>query len=111
MQVDLINSDSLEIILSLLGQNDSQGDYFGASLLVVDVSGDRRGDLIVGAPLYSITNKREVGRIYYFQNVLFGRNQPQIITAKVAKSGARFGNTFAELDLNRDKFTGSYHGF
>lgn len=43
------------------------GGYFGYSLAVGDIDGDRRDDLIVGAPLYTKPNneeKYEVGRVY-----------------------------------------------
>lgn len=43
------------------------GGYFGYSLAVGDIDGDRRDDLIIGSPLYTKPNneeKYEVGRVY-----------------------------------------------
>lgn len=43
------------------------GAYFGYSLCVVDVDGDKLDDLIVGAPMYTEPNnegKYETGRVY-----------------------------------------------
>lgn len=43
------------------------GAYFGYSLCVVDVDGDRLDDLIIGAPMYTEPNnegKYETGRVY-----------------------------------------------
>jgi integrin alpha 8 len=45
------------------------GSYFGYSLCSLDVDGDRKDDLIVGAPMYTEPNnegKYETGRIYIF---------------------------------------------
>lgn len=48
------------------------GAYFGYSLCVVDVDGDKLDDLIVGAPMYTEPNnegKYEMGRVYIiYQN-------------------------------------------
>lgn len=48
------------------------GAYFGYSLCVVDVDGDKYEDLIIGAPMYTEPNnegKYEMGRVYIvFQN-------------------------------------------
>lgn len=43
------------------------GAYFGYSLCVVDVDGDKLDDLVVGAPMYTEPNnegKYEMGRVY-----------------------------------------------
>lgn len=43
------------------------GAYFGYSLAVVDVDGDKLDDLIIGAPMYTEQNnegKYEMGRVY-----------------------------------------------
>jgi hypothetical protein len=50
----------------LNGDNNAKGEYFGASLLALDINGDRNEDLIVGAPFYSDGRSREIGRIYVY---------------------------------------------
>ncbi len=52
----------------LNGNNSANGEYFGASLLALDINGDGIEDLIVGAPYYSDERRREIGRIYVYMN-------------------------------------------
>ncbi len=42
----------------------SKGEFFGASLLVLDSLGSKQKDLLVGAPFFSLQNRRELGRVY-----------------------------------------------
>jgi hypothetical protein len=42
-------------------------EYFGASVVALDINGDKYDDLVVGAPLYSGSDL-EIGRIYVFIN-------------------------------------------
>lgn len=55
------------------------GAYFGYSLCVVDVDGDKLDDLIIGAPMYTEPNnelKYEMGRVYIiFQNKYVSKRQ------------------------------------
>lgn len=41
------------------------GEYFGASIAVVDINGDSRDDLIVGSPHYFDSNGKE-GKVYLY---------------------------------------------
>lgn len=54
-------------VLQLVGKQ--KGEYFGASLLSVDVNGDGFEDLLVGAPMYCSPAKKDVsdeGRVYVY---------------------------------------------
>ncbi|XP_053205262.1 integrin alpha-PS2-like [Panonychus citri] len=82
------------------------GEYFGYSVLIVDINGDSFDDLIVGAPLYSPNNHRrgDIGRCYIylsngetFANPVFkyGDSNPK----------SRFGSSMAQLgDINFDGY-------
>ncbi len=52
----------------LNGDSNAKGEYFGASVLALDINGDRIEDLIVAAPFYSDQRSREIGRIYVYMN-------------------------------------------
>ncbi|KAI2799334.1 Itga9p [Blomia tropicalis] len=82
------------------------GEYFGSSILIVDINNDGFDDLLIGAPMYSTFKKgfSDEGRVYvYISNGkelifirnLYGSNKPD----------ARFGTSMAALgDLNHDGF-------
>ena len=44
------------------------GEYYGFSLVAVDLTGDGYDELIVGAPMYSTSTNPEVGRVYVYTN-------------------------------------------
>ena len=44
------------------------GEYYGFSLVTVDLTGDGYDELIVGAPMYSTSTNPEVGRVYVYRN-------------------------------------------
>ena len=54
---------------SIDGDPNAKGEYFGASLLAIDINNDKMDDLIIGAPFYSDQRNREMGRIYVFMNI------------------------------------------
>ncbi|XP_048580238.1 integrin alpha-9 isoform X2 [Nematostella vectensis] len=85
---------------------DSQvGSYFGSSVCAVDLNNDGLTDLLVGAPLFTMT--MDEGRVYvYISNkdgVLSWAKSMTLTGDSVP--GARFGFALADAgDLNRDGF-------
>ncbi|XP_015914570.1 integrin alpha-PS2 [Parasteatoda tepidariorum] len=84
------------------------GSYFGYSVCVVDVNGDRLDDIIVGAPFYTDLKAKdgsyEKGRIYIIHQT---RKHNFRIRGHIdgAYSGGRFGLSLASLtDINRDGY-------
>ncbi|PSN37770.1 hypothetical protein C0J52_13179 [Blattella germanica] len=94
--------------LNLTGEQ--LGAYFGYALCVSDLDGDRRDDLIVGAPLYTdLSNKDgkyETGRIYiFYQTRDFDRRFRSFDLRDGKNSRSRFGLSLTSLgDINRDGY-------
>lgn len=82
------------------------GAYFGYSLCVVDVDGDGRQDLIIGAPMFTEPNnegKYEVGRVYIMYQTASGFEE--FDTRDGFSSRGRFGLALTSLgDVNLDGF-------
>ena len=103
------------------------GEYFGASLLSVNLNNDQFSDLIIGAPFYSSKESGDCGRVYiylsngnvnsielqlwqYFTNsitnIIQGFDLPIILNG-FDSNNARFGTALADLgDLNFDGYNG-----
>ncbi|XP_023240629.1 integrin alpha-4-like isoform X1 [Centruroides sculpturatus] len=97
------NLHNVKIKFKIMGS--TMGEYFGASVLGIDVNNDQYTDLLVGAPFYSTLRGGDEGIVYmYISNgeeleiqsiVLKGSNIPN----------ARFGMSMAKCgDLNKDGF-------
>ncbi|XP_050304300.1 integrin alpha-PS2 isoform X2 [Anthonomus grandis grandis] len=84
------------------------GSYFGYSLAAADVDGDKKLDLIVGAPMHTEPNtegKYDVGRVYvFYQGGNYGSfNRSTFLDGFNSKS--RFGLSLAYLgDMNQDGY-------
>lgn len=101
-------------------------EYFGHSLLTVDINQDSLDDLLVSAPMYSsFENSYDEGRVfvyisngkrvclimdkfnYYFNFFLKSFKEPKIIYGD-SKVLARFGTAMANVgDINNDNFPGN----
>ncbi|XP_077978111.1 integrin alpha-8-like [Glandiceps talaboti] len=96
------------LILHQKLEGEQLGSYFGSSVCAVDVNGDDRDDVIVGAPYYtdrqSSIEKWEAGKIYvYYQNENYKFSEPDTITG--TESTARFGSAVASIgDVNQDGY-------
>lgn len=44
------------------------GEYFGATLLAIDINNDQFSDLVVGSPLYSTREVSDCGRVFVYIN-------------------------------------------
>jgi hypothetical protein len=86
------------------------GDAFAASLAAGDVTGDRRADLVVGAPYESIPGQPSAGTVTVLRSGPGGVTSAGAVrfdqdTAGIpgtAEWGDEFGSSFAIGDLNRD---------
>ena len=91
------------------------GAYFGGAVLGLDVSGDGRSELLVGAPLHSlqpVVNKPptglEEGAVFVYQNLGKGHlaEKPLVLNGDGAVR-ARFGSAVANVgDLDVDGYNG-----
>ncbi|XP_077515634.1 integrin alpha-9-like isoform X2 [Amblyomma americanum] len=77
-------------------------EYFGASLAATDLDGDGIDDLLVGAPMHSIPDGQDEGRVYVFRSNGVGLYASGHLEGHRATAG-RFGTTIAKVgDLNLD---------
>ncbi|CAH2077047.1 unnamed protein product, partial [Iphiclides podalirius] len=102
-------NDPLKIVLSLRGPQ--LGSYFGASLCCMDVNGDGKLDLLVGAPNF-VKREGEVGydqgAVFVYlnsvQNKNFSLNLGGFVTGS-SLNGARFGTVTADMgDVDGDGY-------
>ncbi|CAN7976434.1 unnamed protein product [Ixodes persulcatus] len=82
-------------------------EYFGASLLAVDLDKDGDGgmdDLLVGAPMYTHPDGMDEGRVYVYRSSGSGLYARGALEGSRAR-GARFGTSIAGVgDLNLDGY-------
>ncbi|XP_037713736.1 integrin alpha-PS4-like [Drosophila subpulchrella] len=82
------------------------GEYFGYSVLVEDLNGDRKPDLIISAPQHALEDSYDNGAIYVFTNKGSFHFDLTIIHSPVGNKG-RFGTTLSQLgDINQDGYNG-----
>lgn len=106
-RVNVYTSDNYtDIVLSVDAQGTQMGEFFGHSMIAIDINGDDYDDLVVGAPMNTDFNalKIERGRVYVFMNNGAGAlNNPIIFNGPIPRG--RFGNSITNLgDINLDGF-------
>ena len=106
---DYLKDSTLDIKLELKGGQ--LGEYFGASLLAVDLNMDDFDELLVGAPQHSIQpelsgRSGDEGKVYVYVNKN-GELRPASALYGSRSPGSRFGTAIASAgDINRDRFNG-----
>lgn len=112
---DFISSgkdSQLNIQLELNGTQ--LGEYFGASVLAVDLTADGKSELLVGAPQHSLRPEMadrtgDEGIVYFYLNQNGNLKKPRALYGSKSRD-ARFGTAMASLgDVNRDGFNGKSH--
>ena len=61
-----MEEQELDILVERSGEQ--VGEYFGSSVVAADVNNDGLADLVVGAPLYSLTDTPDQGAAYIYRN-------------------------------------------
>ncbi|XP_064455460.1 integrin alpha-4-like [Ornithodoros turicata] len=101
-EVYLVSSTSVSLRGKLLGSQ--MGEYFGASLLAIDLDKAAGGfdDLLVGAPQFSQPSGMDEGRVYVY--ISTGTNLYPAATLEGGRAhGSRFGTSIANIgDINMD---------
>ncbi len=112
------NQNSQQLLNVRLELEGSQlGEYFGATVLAIDVNGDGLDELLVGAPQHSLNLRKESstssrssgdeGKVYLFLNRNGAMNSIPLELEGGRAHGSRFGTSLASMgDVNLDGFNG-----
>ncbi|CAF1211795.1 unnamed protein product [Adineta ricciae] len=105
--VEIMNSNLDESSIRTI--NGTQiGEYFGASLCVIDIDNDGLDDLLIGAPLYTVKKDGRIladaGRVdIYYQTPEHNLIRKQTIEG--TRDGGRLGHAIANLgDIDKDGY-------
>lgn len=101
----------LDIKVELIGGQ--LGEYFGSSVLALDLTRDGKSELLVGAPQHSLhpelhDRSGDEGKVYLYVNSKDGLVRAEALYGSKVK-GARFGTSMASIgDINLDGFNGKF---
>ncbi|XP_037941869.1 integrin alpha-PS3-like [Teleopsis dalmanni] len=80
------------------------GEFFGYTVLAVDITGDGLDDILISAPLHSLNDLTDVGGVYVFLNKGRFKFSRTFFTSPFSTEG-RFGTTMSSIgDINLDGY-------
>ncbi|CAF1962458.1 unnamed protein product [Rotaria magnacalcarata] len=105
--VEIMNSNLDEYSIRTIN-GIQMGEYFGASLCVIDIDNDGFDDLLIGAPLYTVKKDGRIladaGRV----DIFYQTSQHKLIrkqTIEGTRDGGRLGHALANLgDIDKDGY-------
>ena len=78
----------------------SSGDFFGGSVAVGDVTGDPRGDVIVGAESRNVNGRSGAGAVFVFESTAAGVSRAAKVLVPSTASGPGFGSQVTTARLS-----------
>ncbi|CAF0811798.1 unnamed protein product [Rotaria sp. Silwood1] len=105
--VEIMNSNLDEYSIRTIN-GIQMGEYFGASLCVVDINNDGLDDLLIGAPLYTVKKDGRIladaGRVDIFYQT-FEHKLVRKQTIEGTREGGRLGHALTNLgDIDKDGY-------
>lgn len=93
-----------ELVIHQKKEGTQFGEYFGASVLGVNLNGDSFTDLLIGAPFFSLETGGDEGKVYvYISNGVGLQAYAELMGS--SKPNSRFGTAIANVgDLNQDGY-------
>ncbi|XP_076328062.1 integrin alpha-9-like isoform X2 [Tachypleus tridentatus] len=86
-------------------EGSQMGEYFGATVLALDLNNDKYSDLLVGAPLFSLESGSDEGRVYLYLSDGVGLQLSSVKLIGSKTYNSRFGSTLAKVgDLDQDGY-------
>ena len=91
------------LVISEILRGERIASSYGYDLKVLDITGDGRDDLIVGAPQYYDREKKFGGAIYIYVNKGLSQLGPDYTSVRYGELDSSFGNSITSLgDINMD---------